>query len=145
MRSRRRALTRIWAGAAALEAMSPFTSASPMFPTPMKPSFFLVTMPPSLHPRRHGHRAGPVLPAERPIDRERAGTLDQHGDAQTESEQVVLETLALLHARPVHEEAHLRVDHERGGGHHAPDAERSEPGEESDQEQQRSAELRGQH
>src|SRR2546427_10768965 len=106
MRSRRRALTRIWAGAAALEAMSPFTSASPMFPTPMNPSFFLATMPPTLHPRRHGHRAGPVLPAEPPIDRERARTLDQHRDAPAQSEQVALETLALLHARPVHAEAH---------------------------------------
>src|SRR5712664_388710 len=98
--------------------MSPFTSASPMLPTPMKPSFFLVTMAAESTSRRGSHPGGrrhrdrfAIFPGKRPIDGDRPAALDQQGDGEAQREDVVLEALAFLCSRPVHEEPDLGVHH----------------------------------
>src|SRR5215470_18264890 len=141
MRSRLLALTTICAGAAAFVAMSPFTSASPMLPAPMKPSFLSVTMPrvylesrrdasrpKTLHPRHGRRRRAGVAARQGAVDGECPAARDQERDAEADRQQMVLEPFALLSASPVHEEADLAVDQQDRGDHQASNSDRCQAG-----------------
>src|SRR2546426_1316648 len=97
----------------------------------------------ALHGGRCRIRPADVVAGERSVDGQRATALDEKRDREAEREQVVLESLSLLAAPPIHEEADLGMHQHDRAEHHATDSEGGEAGEEADDEQQPSPELGG--
>ena len=75
-----------------------------------------------------------ALPGKHRVERPPAATADDEGEGKPERQHVILESLALLGAVPVHEEAVLSVDDHDRDQHHSSNAERRHPGQEADGE-----------